>query len=70
MAQFKKEGKSAYKIKFVGRPPQLLNKIFIEKEHLPFEPVSLFFRYEDWSTEEITEILTGISEEAISYYFS
>lgn len=46
-----------------------LNKIFIEKTHLPFEPVSMFFRYEDWSTEEMTEIMTGVADEAIKYHF-
>ncbi|PJC24380.1 restriction endonuclease [Candidatus Uhrbacteria bacterium CG_4_9_14_0_2_um_filter_41_50] len=46
-----------------------LNKIFIEKTHLPFEPVSMFFRYEDWSTVEMTEIMTGVADEAIKYHF-
>ncbi len=47
-----------------------LNKVFIEKEHLPFEPVSLFFRYKDWSTKEMMKILTDVAEEAIAYHFS
>ena len=47
-----------------------LNKVFVEKEHLPFEPVSLFFRYKDWSTEEMMIILTDVAEEAIKYHFS
>src|SRR3989338_7133500 len=47
-----------------------LNKVFIEKEHLPFEPVSLFFRYKDWSTKEMTKILTDVAEEAIEYHFN
>jgi len=46
-----------------------LNEIFIEKEHLPFEPVSLFFRYEDWSTKEMKEIMFSIAEVAIEHYF-
>ena len=46
-----------------------LNKVFIEKEHLPFEPVSMFFRYEDWSTNEMIKIMAGVAEEAISYHF-
>jgi type II restriction enzyme len=46
-----------------------LNKIFIEKTHLPFEPVSMFFRYEDWSTEEMTKIMTDVAVEAIKYHF-
>lgn len=47
-----------------------LNKVFIEKTHLPFEPVSMFFRYEDWSTEEMKEIMTSVAVEAIEYHFS
>ena len=47
-----------------------LNKIFIEKEHLPFEPVSMFFRYEPWSTEEMTRIMMGVAEKAINQHFS
>jgi type II restriction enzyme len=46
-----------------------LNKIFIEKTHLPFEPVSMFFRYKDWSTEEMTKIMTDVADEAIKYHF-
>jgi len=46
-----------------------LNKIFIEKTHLPFEPVSMFFRYEDWSTEEMTKTMTEVANEAIKYHF-
>lgn len=46
-----------------------LNQFFIEKKHLPFEPVSMFFRYEDWSTEEMTEIMLKIAQEAVGYYF-
>lgn len=47
-----------------------LNKIFIKKEYLPFEPVSMFFRYEYWSTEEMTKIMTDIAVEAIKYHFN
>ena len=47
-----------------------LNKVFIEKEHLPFEPVSLFFRYKDWGTREMTRVLKNVAEKAISYHFS
>jgi len=46
-----------------------LNEVFIEKEHLPFEPVSMFFRYKDWSTNEMIKIMAGVAEEAISYHF-
>ena len=47
-----------------------LNKIFIENTHLPFEPVSMFFRYEDWSTDEMTGIMTSVATEAIEYHFN
>jgi type II restriction enzyme len=47
-----------------------LNKIFIEKKYLPFEPVSMFFRYKDWSTEEMTKIMTEVAVEAIKHDFS
>lgn len=47
-----------------------LNELFIEKEHLPFEPVSLFFRYEDWSTKEMFNIMREVAEESIKYHFS
>ncbi len=46
-----------------------LNKIFIKKTHLPFEPVSMFFRYEDWSTEEMTKIMKDVAIEAIENHF-
>ena len=46
-----------------------LNKMFIIKEHAPFEPVSMFFRYENWSTDEMYEIMSKIVGTAIQYYF-
>jgi len=46
-----------------------LNKILIKKTHLPFEPVSMFFRYEDWSTKEMTKIMTDVAVVAIKYHF-
>lgn len=47
-----------------------LNEIFIQKKHSPFEPVSMFFRYEDWSEDEMLKIMTKVSEEAINHYFA
>jgi len=47
-----------------------LNTMFIEKTQLPFEPVSMFFRYEDWSTDEMKEIMTTIAKAAIQHHFS
>jgi len=46
-----------------------LNKIFIRKESLPFEPVSMFFRYEDWSAKEMTSKMVVIADQSILYYF-
>ncbi len=46
-----------------------LNKVFIEKSYLPFEPVSMFFRYKDWSTKEMQEIMTLVADESIKYHF-
>ncbi len=47
-----------------------LNKMFLEKSHLPFEPVSMFFRYRDWSIKEMVDIMTNLAEEAIHHYFT
>lgn len=46
-----------------------LNTSFVRKEYLPFEPVSMFFRYAKWDVNEITKIMVGVAEEAIRYYF-
>jgi type II restriction enzyme len=46
-----------------------LNEIFITKDHVPFEPVSMFFRYQDWSTEEMIKAMDTIAEVSIKHYF-
>jgi len=46
-----------------------LNNFFIEKTHIPFEPVSMFFRYKNWSVKELTQIMVVIAEKAIKHYF-
>ncbi len=46
-----------------------LNKIFVNKQYAPFEPVSMFFREKDWSGEEIFKILADVADEAIHHYF-
>lgn len=46
-----------------------LNKIIVDKKYVPFEPASMCFRYKDWSIKEMTEIMAGIAEKAIKYYF-
>lgn len=46
-----------------------LNTFFVKKECLPFEPVSMFFRYEEWKVREMTKVLVNVAEEAIRHYF-
>lgn len=47
-----------------------LNKIFVEKNYLPFEPVTMLFRYEEWTVEEMEKYLLLIAEKAIQYRFN
>jgi type II restriction enzyme len=46
-----------------------LNEFFITKNHAPFEPVSMFFRYENWSTKEMIDGMDKVAEAAIQHYF-
>lgn len=46
-----------------------LNNMFVEKDFLPFEPVSMFFRYEDWTGEEMVKIMGAIAKRVINYKF-
>ena len=46
-----------------------LNIIFIKKEYLPFEPVSMLFRAKQWSTVEMTKIMKDITTISIKHYF-
>lgn len=46
-----------------------LNKQFVSKDFLPFEPVTMLFRYEPWTVEEMTENLLSIAIKAIEYRF-
>jgi type II restriction enzyme len=46
-----------------------LLKIFIQKDNLPFEPVSMFFRSKNWTTKEMKEAMIDIAEKAIHSYF-
>lgn len=46
-----------------------LNRMFVEKDHLPFEPASMYFRHEDWSVDDMAEILFKIACTAIEYKF-
>ena len=45
-----------------------LNTLFVKKDHPPFEPVSMYFRYKDWTTAEMVEIMLEIAETAIRSY--
>ncbi len=47
-----------------------LNKIFVKKNFLPFEPSSMLFRYEAWSVEEMVDVMLKIAKEAIEYKFA
>ena len=46
-----------------------LNTVFCEKDFLPFEPVSMFFRQEQRTIEEMQTILYSIAENALLYKF-
>ena len=46
-----------------------LNKEFVSKDYLPFEPVTMCFRYEPWSIEEMAKILTKTAISAIENKF-
>lgn len=46
-----------------------LNKIFVEKDFLPFEPASMYFRYEGWTVDQMSEKLLEVAVRAIEYRF-
>ena len=46
-----------------------LNKEFVSKDYLPFEPVTMLFRYEPWTVEEMTKHLISVATKAIEYRF-
>lgn len=46
-----------------------LNKQFVVKDYLPFEPVTMMFREEPWTIEEMTELLIDVAVKAIEYRF-
>jgi type II restriction enzyme len=46
-----------------------LNKTFVAKTYLPFEPVSLYFREKAWSQKEMFAVLYIVSKEAIESTF-
>jgi type II restriction enzyme len=47
-----------------------LNRIFVKKDHLPFEPVSMFFGGKKWNIEEMVRIMFEISDKAVEYYIN
>ncbi|HOX96187.1 MAG TPA: EcoRI family type II restriction endonuclease [Candidatus Woesebacteria bacterium] len=47
-----------------------LNETFVEKDYLPFEPVSMMFRHNIWSVKEMTDIMFKISSQAVEHWFS
>ena len=46
-----------------------LNKQFVAKNYLPFEPVTMLFRYKPWTVEEMTKQLIDVAVKAIEYRF-
>ncbi len=46
-----------------------LNQLFVEKDFMPFEPVSMMFRYEPWTVDEMFESMKKVAIKAIEYKF-
>ena len=46
-----------------------LNTEFVSKDYLPFEPVTMLFRYKPWTVEEMTKNLISVAVKAIEYHF-
>ena len=46
-----------------------LNTQFVSKDYLPFEPVTMLFRYEPWTVKEMAEQLIEVAVKAIEYKF-
>lgn len=47
-----------------------LNRTYVQKAYEPFEPVSMYFRYEDWSFDEMVEILFDVATQAVNEVFN
>lgn len=47
-----------------------LNTTYVQKSYEPFEPVSMYFRYQDWSVEEMVRIMFDIAIQAIDEIFN
>lgn len=46
-----------------------LNTVFVEKNFLPFEPASLFFREKDWTQKEMSDVLYRVAKRSIESKF-
>jgi len=46
-----------------------LNQLFVEKDFMPFEPVSMLFRYDSWTVEEMLSQMEIVAIRAIEYKF-
>lgn len=46
-----------------------LNRTHVQKAYEPFEPVSMYFRYEDWTLDEMVEILFDVATQAVNQIF-
>jgi len=46
-----------------------LNVTYVQKAYEPFEPVSMYFRYEDWSVDEMVQIMFDIASQAVNEIF-
>jgi type II restriction enzyme len=45
-----------------------LNTIFVEKDYLPFEPVSLMFREKEWTVDDMQKVLLGVAIRSMKNY--
>ncbi len=46
-----------------------LNKTYVQKAYGPFEPVSMYFRKNDWSGDEMVQIMFDIANQAVNEIF-
>lgn len=46
-----------------------LNHTYVQKAYEPFEPVSMYFRYEDWTLDEMVAILFDVATQSVNEVF-
>jgi len=46
-----------------------LGEVFVKKEFLPFEPVSMLFRSKKWGVKEMATVMEGVANVSIEHYF-